>query len=139
MLVFRRLGYGEHEVTTLTGAKEAGRFIRRHSGSLAVLVCILGATLLGAIGVANATSRPISPKTSSVTCDSWIENTYGKASCWGGLYGGSARIQVVCSAWWDPNVTGDWIYIGPGRRAGSADGLIGHCLSPVESVTTETK
>lgn len=139
MLVLRRLGYGEHEVTTLTETKNIRSIIRRHSGHLALLVSILGATLLGAMGTANATPKPVSPKTSSAYCDSWIEGSYGKASCWGGLYGGSARIIVICSAWWDPNVTGDWIYVGPGRRIGFADGLGGYCGSSVESVTTETK
>lgn len=120
-------------------AKKLVGFFRQYSGRLTVLVLLLGGALFGAGGSANAAARPISPEASSVTCDSWIENTYGKASCWGNLYGGYARIKVVCSAWWDPDVTGDWVYIPPGKRAGSADGLIGHCISPVESVTTETK
>lgn len=104
------------------------------------LAFVLAAGLLGLVGSADARPKPVSPNISSVTCTSAISGgVHGTASCWGGLYGGSARIIVVCSAWWDPNVTGNWVYIKPGERKGSQDGLAGDCYSPVESVTTETK
>lgn len=107
---------------------------------LAGLALVLAAGLLGLVGSADASSKPVSSDISSVTCTSAINGgVHASASCWGGLYGGSARIIVVCSAWWDPNVTGPWVAIPPGGRKGSQDGLAGDCFSPVESVTTETK
>jgi hypothetical protein len=111
----------------------------RYAGRIAALLLTLGVGLIGAASSASAAPALLKPAISSVTCDSFITGNTGMASCSGGLYGGSAQIVVICNAWWDPNVTSDWIYVSPGRRIGSADGLKGYCYSGVESVSTNTR